>query len=258
MRRLTFDEFKALLSAQPGMNCRELAAALAVTPKVASANLTNYIRRGVLFAAGERPGRRYFLSKADAEALHPLLIEANLRAKAAAQERRLLLGRQAWHARHARNGGLPRAPKYAALDTELLRLAEREDGVAAAPLLIYATDTVSDRCARLRVMGLLFSGHAGHRTVRYFRSQEKADAWAAKNKTPDRLRAERKPVTSAASRLATDAPVIERDVTPQVIPRKPGRYEVVGPIEGVITRDWQMRREFDAYFNQRAQRARSL
>lgn len=254
-RRLKFEEFDALLSAQPGMNRRELAAALNVTPKVASANLTNYIRRGVLFAAGKRPGLRYFLSKADADAFHPLLIQANLRAKAAAQERRLLRGREAWHARHARNGGLPRVPKYAALDTELLRLAEREDGVAAAPLLIYATDLVSDRCARLRVMGLLFSGHAGHRTVRYFRSQQKADDWAAKHRTHTAARAERKPL---GSRLTPDAPVIERDVTPQVIPRKPGRYEVVGPIEGVITRDWQMRREFDAYFNQRAQRARSL
>lgn len=231
-KNCSFSELRALLEDRPGLTMPQIAQAMGVHGKRMTAALQYHMTRSLIFKAGIQGRYRYFLSEQEAAAAHPgLLAERPLR-KAQQKLNKLLRHR----AKVAERAAL-RVPKYAALDTELLRLADGPTGVGVEPpLLGYPIGTMRDRCGRLRILGLLFSGTAGKRTVRYFRSQEKADAWASKNRTADSIKAEINANKPKGMALSPDAPVIHREVKVQVLPCRIGERWQVKP-QGVIG-DW--------------------
>ena len=228
----SFSDLRALMEKTLGLTMPAMAKALGVKHKYMSGTLQHYITGGLVFKAGTKGLYCYYLSEQEAAAAHPgLLAERPLR-KAQQKLNKLLRHR----AKVAERAAL-RVPKYAALDTELLRLADGPTGVAPEPpLLGYPIGTMRDRCGRLRILGLLFSGTAGKRTVRYFRSQEKADIWASENRTAASIKSAIDAAKPKSKTLSHDAPVIHREVKVQVLPCRIGERWQVKP-QGVIG-DW--------------------
>lgn len=232
----SFSDLQALMQERPGLTMPALAQAMGVSNSYMTATLQFNVVQGRVFRAGTGGFYRHYLSEQDAANAQPALLEERRLAKALQKNKKLLRHR----AKVAERAAL-RVPKYAALDTELLRLAAGPIGVATEPALLgYSIGTMRDRCGRLRILGLLFSGKAGQRTVRYFRCQEKADAWASKNRTASSIQAEIDAGKLNAKRvrmsLSHDAPVVDRKVPVQVIPNRIGeRWQVKA--QGVIG-DW--------------------
>ena len=129
------------------------------------------------------------------------------------------------------------------LDAHILRRAAQPDGYATVDWPGLKIAQVRSRVERFVAMGKLHPGRAGYRTVRYFTDPERAAEWArqhqtAESKRKEALKAGLMPAWRGAT-LSKDAPVqIPATVKVQVIPHRPGRYEVTGPIERAITNDW--------------------
>lgn len=136
-----------------------------------------------------------------------------------------------------------RDPAFVALDAHILRTAAQPDGFATMAWRDMKITQVRGAVDRLVVTGKLHPGRAGYRTVRYFTDAERAAEWArqhqtAESKRKEALKAGLMPAWRGAT-LSKDAPVqIPATVKVQVIPHRPGRYEVTGPIERAITNDW--------------------
>lgn len=135
-----------------------------------------------------------------------------------------------------------RSPAFVALDAEILRRAAQPDGFGTMPLRGMKLTQVRGAVDRLMSTGKLHPGRAGYRTVRYFTDPGRAAEWAQQHETAESKRAKAikagAPVWRGAT-LPKDAPVITPPhVKVQVLKHQPGRYEVTGPIERVITGDW--------------------
>lgn len=234
------ERIPAWVAANPGATVNDIIAAMDCSQKTIRWRLTQLHTAGKLFRAGRLHSSHYFADRASAEAAHDGVVRDQVEA---ARQNRLVRQRVYWHAKEAAKPPAAKktgSPKFAAVDTEILRLAGDSDGLSPRPLLIYDRKAVYRRIVRLHKIGLLFVGSLGHKSKRYFTDIRQAKAWQESKMTISSVRASKVHPRG----LAANAQVIERHVEVQKITHQADhRYAVTGPFERTITSDWMLRRQ---------------
>lgn len=245
----TLGRIRAFLDANPGATIRQIMEGLADVPENAvRALVADAVWRGQLWRVGLRGHFRFFNDEALAKRREPEIlasIYADGRERLRRKHERYNDQRRA--AAFAKRGlqAPPKIPRYAALDTEILRLAGEAEGFECGPITIadctFAAKIVGSRVGKLCRLELLHKGKLSHKTVRYFRSKEAADCWVLKSGTTVARPA---PVTLRLRPIEGAEVIVPPHVKVQRIPHRPGRFEVSVPKgRGQISQDWYMARQ---------------
>lgn len=241
-----------LVTKCPGLSCRELGSRLGPSHSAMSKLVILMCQKKMLFLGGSHGHPTYFnsLDLALANTVDP----AELRK--AAVKRKIERDRMRTRERQmARLGGSGLSAHQDAMDEIVHLAATRPDGFSTDIHLSargprdgeYAPKRVVYLLAELRRLGKIFSAKSGHKRMRFFTSQEAADAYLASGAEDLRKRAPKFTISELSNkkrpRVAPSGPAVILPTTKITIaPTHPPRFAPEPGFHRAITSDWMERR----------------